>query len=63
VCLQDVKEPIVVLLTSKLEFASQTVQQLWDMCGASVIGACLNAIVFGAAQSLRDIICMSQKEA
>jgi len=41
----------------------QAAQQLWIQCGASLSGACLNAIVFGGALSLRDINCMSQKEA
>jgi hypothetical protein len=34
----------------------QAAQQLWMQCGASLSGACLNAIVFvGGALSLRDI--------
>jgi hypothetical protein len=63
VCLQDEKELIVVLLTSKVAFASPTVQQLWMQCGASLIGDCLNAIEFGGALSLHDINFFCQKEA
>jgi hypothetical protein len=63
VCLQDEKEPIVVLLTSKVAFAWQALQQLRMQCGASLIGGCLNAIVFGGALSLHDINFISQKEA